>query len=118
MKYINDCPIQPNLPVYLLVAGSMGLVRVLNLLWKQFRRRRMRKFEGFELDQEEETENSSYSCFSLLPIVCCPPFRWFGFYRCSSESFSSRLVYRRSILDMEHLHAEFRIWPRKSRSLL
>jgi len=37
----------------------MGLVRVLNLLWKQFRRRRMRKLEGVELDQEEETENSS-----------------------------------------------------------
>lgn len=58
VKYLNDCPIQPNLPVYLLVMGSMGLVRVLNLLWKQFRRRRMRKLEGVELDQEEETENS------------------------------------------------------------
>lgn len=57
MKYLNDCPIQPNLPVYLLVVGSMGLVRALNLLWKQFRRRRMRKSEGVELDQEEEPEN-------------------------------------------------------------
>ena len=57
MKYINDCPIQPNLPVYLLVAGAMGLVRVLNLLWKQFRRRRLRKLEGIELDQEEETDS-------------------------------------------------------------
>jgi len=60
VKYLNDCPIQPNLPVYLLVVGSMGLVRVLNLLWKQFRRRRMRKLDGIELDQEEETENSLY----------------------------------------------------------
>ncbi|CAF3742160.1 unnamed protein product [Rotaria sordida] len=58
VKYLNDCPIQPNLPVYLLVVGAMGLVRVLNLLWKQFRRRRMRKLEGIELDQEEETENN------------------------------------------------------------
>ncbi|CAF3361281.1 unnamed protein product [Rotaria sp. Silwood1] len=58
VKYLNDCPIQPNLPVYLLVVGAMGLVRVLNLLWKQFRRRRMRKLEGVELDQEEETENN------------------------------------------------------------
>ncbi len=58
VKYLNDCPVQPNLPVYLLVVGSMGLVRVLNLLWKQFRLRRMRKLEGVELDQEEETENS------------------------------------------------------------
>ncbi len=61
VKYLNDCPRQPNLPVYLLVVGSMGLVRVLNLLWKQFRRRRMRKLEGIELDQEEETENGLYA---------------------------------------------------------
>ena len=60
VKYLDDCPAQPNLPVYLLVVGSMGLVRVLNLLWKQFRRRRMRKLEGVELDQEEETDNSLY----------------------------------------------------------
>ncbi|CAF1551358.1 unnamed protein product [Rotaria magnacalcarata] len=58
VKYLDDCPAQPNLPVYLLVVGSMGLVRVLNLLWKQFRRRRMRKLEGIELDQEEETDNN------------------------------------------------------------
>ncbi|CAF0962974.1 unnamed protein product [Adineta ricciae] len=58
VKYLNDCPVQPNLPVYLLVAGAMGLVRALNLLWKQFRRRRLRKLEGVELDQEEETENN------------------------------------------------------------
>jgi hypothetical protein len=67
VKYLNDCPIEPNLPVYLLVLGSLGLVRVLNLLWKQFRLRRMRKLEGVELDQEEETENGLciYSEFSL-----------------------------------------------------
>ncbi|CAF0812767.1 unnamed protein product [Adineta steineri] len=58
VKYINDCPAQPNLPIYLLVVGSMGLVRVLNLLWKQFRRRRLRKLEGIELDQEEETDSN------------------------------------------------------------
>lgn len=61
VKYLNDCPVQPNLPVYLLVVGAMGLVRVLNLLWKQFRRRRMRKLEGVEIDQEEETENDGSS---------------------------------------------------------
>lgn len=46
--------------MYLLVVGAMGLVRVLNLLWKQFRRRRMRKLEGVEIDQEEETENGFF----------------------------------------------------------
>lgn len=68
VKYLNDCPIQPNLPVYLLVVGSMGLVRALNLLWKQFRRRRMRKSEGVEIDQEEETENGSIDSITHLLI--------------------------------------------------
>ncbi|CAF1593120.1 unnamed protein product [Didymodactylos carnosus] len=64
VKYLNECPVQPNLPVYLLVVGSMGLVRVLNLLWKQFRRRRMRKNEGIELDQEEEPDIGNGSGFT------------------------------------------------------
>ena len=73
MKYINDCPIQPNLPVYLLVAGAMGLVRVLNLLWKQFRRRRLRKLEGIELDQEEETDSGRCSRLQALHFYFHPP---------------------------------------------
>lgn len=76
VKYLNDCPVQPNLPVYLLVAGSMGLVRVLNVLWKQFRRRRMRKLEGVELDQEEETENGLFHPLFFRTNECFAIFRW------------------------------------------
>ena len=79
VKYLNECPIQPNLPVYLLVAGAIGLVRVLNLLWKQFRRRRRRKLEGVELDQEEEAEDSLYffKYSSLYIYVLLPKFCFF-----------------------------------------
>jgi hypothetical protein len=77
VKYLNDCPVQPNLPVYLLVAGSMGLVRVLNLLWKQFRRRRMRKLEGIELDQEEETDNGWLTFDRLFSLYVSPSRRMF-----------------------------------------
>ena len=72
VKYLNDCPIEPNLPIYLLVIGSMGLVRILNLLWKQFRRRRLRKLEGIELDQEEESDNGRLTfIFSIIyfPLI-------------------------------------------------
>ena len=72
VKYLNDCPVQSNLPVYLLVVGSMGLVRVLNLLWKQFRRRRMRKLEGIELDQEEETDNGWLTLQRLFSVQFSP----------------------------------------------
>jgi hypothetical protein len=76
VKYLNDCPIEPNLPVYLLVLGSLGLVRVLNLLWKQFRLRRMRKLEGVELDQEEETENGFVFIRNFLLKISMFYFRW------------------------------------------
>lgn len=105
MKYLNDCPIQPNLPVYLLVVGSMGLVRALNLLWKQFRRRRMRKSEGVEIDQEEETENGSIDLIIDLPRYPPSPSRRIRFHRCSLKSLSLCLVYRRTILDLADLYA-------------
>ncbi len=101
VKYLNDCPVQPNLPVYLLVVGSMGLVRVLNLLWKQFRRRRMRKLEGVELDQEEEPANGLVFKYIFLSNISS--FRWIEIYWCCIKSFSFFLVYRRTILDMAYL---------------
>ena len=119
VKYLNDCPIQPNLPVYLLVAGSMGLVRALNLLWKQFRRRRMRKLDGLELDQEEDTVNSLSRLNCLTPVPHSPVLsRWLGVHRCRAQSLSARVVHRRAVLDVECLHAQLRVRHRESRQLL
>ena len=85
----------------------MGLVRILNLLWKQFRRKRMRKLEGFELDHEEENDNSSRAFQSLF--VWLKNFflfsRWICFYRLCFKSFSSYLVYCWTILDLEYSYA-------------
>ena len=101
MKYLNDCPVQPNLPVYLLVAGAMGLVRALNLLWKQFRRRRLRKLEGVELDQEEETETSSYLTYRLFSSTSAYlVFRWIWLYGCCFKPVPFRLVHRWTVLDV------------------
>nr|XP_022319990.1 uncharacterized protein LOC111122506 [Crassostrea virginica] len=33
--YRNDCPREPRLPIYLLVGGSFGLIKVLLMLWDQ-----------------------------------------------------------------------------------
>lgn len=122
VKYLNDCPVQPNLPVYLLVAGSMGLVRVLNLLWKQFRRRRQRKMEGMELDQEEETENSSLPtrrvCVRLAESRRRSRSRWIRFHRRRPESLPVRVVHRWTVLDVDELHAELRIRTGESEQVL
>ena len=100
----------------------MGLVRVLNLLWKQFRRRRMRKLEGVELDQEEDTESSktkpSLRFLCRWKTCCSLFFRWFGFYRCRSQFVSTRLVHCRAILDLERFYAAFRVRNRKSERIL
>ncbi|XP_048774837.2 transmembrane protein 272-like [Ostrea edulis] len=33
--YRNECPVEPRLPIYLLVGGSFGLIKVFLLLWNQ-----------------------------------------------------------------------------------
>jgi hypothetical protein len=43
VKHLENCPIQPNIPVYLLVGGCFGLLKMLSLLWRQIRFRRYRK---------------------------------------------------------------------------
>ncbi|ESP03668.1 hypothetical protein LOTGIDRAFT_171199 [Lottia gigantea] len=34
VKYLNDCPIQPMIPVYLLVGGCFGLLKVTSCFWQ------------------------------------------------------------------------------------
>jgi hypothetical protein len=40
VKYINDCPIKRSIPVYLLVGGCSGILRILATLWRNIRYRR------------------------------------------------------------------------------
>ncbi|XP_062613484.1 transmembrane protein 272-like [Saccostrea cucullata] len=36
--YRNECPVEPRIPIYLLVGGSFGLIKVLLMLWNQKKR--------------------------------------------------------------------------------
>lgn len=40
VKYINDCPIQSSVPVYLLVGGCCGVLRILATMWRNLQYRR------------------------------------------------------------------------------
>ncbi|XP_076332772.1 transmembrane protein 272-like [Tachypleus tridentatus] len=35
IKYLQDCPKQPNIPVYLLVGGAFGLIKLISTGWRQ-----------------------------------------------------------------------------------
>jgi len=35
LKHLDDCPIQPKIPIYLLVGGCFGLLKLLSLLLNQ-----------------------------------------------------------------------------------
>ncbi|XP_022237359.1 uncharacterized protein LOC106478115 isoform X1 [Limulus polyphemus] len=39
IQYLQDCPKQPNIPVYLLVGGAFGLIKVISMGWRQTRKR-------------------------------------------------------------------------------
>nr|XP_022328218.1 uncharacterized protein LOC111127365 [Crassostrea virginica]XP_022328304.1 uncharacterized protein LOC111127423 [Crassostrea virginica] len=40
VKYINDCPVKRSVPIYLLVGGCCGILRVLATMWRNFQYRR------------------------------------------------------------------------------
>ena len=45
MKYLNECPKEPKIPIYLLVGGCFGLLKVMSLLWRQVRARRYERLD-------------------------------------------------------------------------
>ncbi|KAL8580468.1 hypothetical protein ACOMHN_053183 [Nucella lapillus] len=38
VNYLHECPVEPKLPIYLVVGGCFGIVKLLFLLWKQMKR--------------------------------------------------------------------------------
>lgn len=45
VKYLHECPVEPNIPIYLLVGGAFGLIKLLSMLWKQVRSRRYERLD-------------------------------------------------------------------------
>lgn len=59
VKHLEDCPVQPNIPVYLLVGGCFGLLKVLSLLWRQVRSRRYRTMDDVIDDDDGRMQTGS-----------------------------------------------------------
>ena len=44
-----NCPVQPKIPLYLFVFGSFGLVKIFNIFYELWRRRKIDNFEQSEI---------------------------------------------------------------------
>ncbi|GFS19389.1 TBC1 domain family member 2B [Elysia marginata] len=46
IKYRDDCPLEPRIPIYLLVGGSFGALKISITLWKSIRRRQQESVDN------------------------------------------------------------------------
>ena len=60
VKHLEDCPVEPYIPIYLLVGGCFGLLKVLSMLWMQVRYRRYRTVDdSVDDDDDDDAEPTS-----------------------------------------------------------
>lgn len=80
VKYLNECPVQPKIPIYLLVGGCFGLLKLLSMLWKQVRSRRYERLDEImdEDDGNGDVIMSKSSRFSEA-VLSLFLFIWFIF---------------------------------------
>ncbi|KAL7673675.1 hypothetical protein ACOME3_008527 [Neoechinorhynchus agilis] len=59
VKYMNECPLEPKIPIYLLVAGSVGFLRIFTLIWQKYHKERQKRLEQEGIDHEEIKSTST-----------------------------------------------------------
>jgi len=52
VKNLANCPKEPLIPVYLLVGGSFGMLKLVQTIWQQWRLRRKETFEQQSVIEE------------------------------------------------------------------
>ena len=45
VQFLRDCPVEPHLPVYMVVGGSFGSIKILWMIWRQIRSRRYERLD-------------------------------------------------------------------------
>ncbi|KAI0982288.1 hypothetical protein GJ496_002999 [Pomphorhynchus laevis] len=76
VKYINECPAQPKLPIYILVTGAVGLLKVFSLIWQKYKYQRKKRNEEEGIDNDEVIESNSTNVVTG-PTVNIFLFAWF-----------------------------------------
>ncbi|XP_042229199.1 uncharacterized protein LOC121871119 isoform X2 [Homarus americanus] len=78
VQYLNDCPLEPNIPIYLLVGGCFGTLKLLWMLCQQVRSRRYERIDdAFAEDSLDEIFTStSYRATDVALTIFL--LIWFG----------------------------------------
>jgi len=58
VKHLEDCPVEPYIPIYLLVGGCFGLLKVLSMLWMQVRYRTVN--DSLDDDDDDDAEHGNW----------------------------------------------------------
>lgn len=62
VNYLRDCPEEPHLPVYMVVGGSFGAIKMMWVIWRQIKSRRYER-----LDVVTPQPSSNYEDTLLTP---------------------------------------------------
>lgn len=68
VKYLGDCPKEPNVPVYLLVGGCFGMLKLLSTLWHNIQIRRNEDVDVFYDAHESEGAFASRT-YKMMDII-------------------------------------------------
>ncbi|XKL62771.1 hypothetical protein PGB90_002604 [Kerria lacca] len=80
-EYIRDCPKEPHIPVYMVVGGCFGLMKILCVLWGQIRSLRYERLNPRDTTRAESEEmlptsvGTKIGCFALNTFLVV----WFFF---------------------------------------
>ncbi|XP_036358202.1 uncharacterized protein LOC115211023 isoform X1 [Octopus sinensis] len=74
VKYLDECPKEPKIPIYLLVGGSFGALKLVLVLWRQVKFHRY-EYDDHFTDSEKFFSASHVTQMSLTVFLAV----WFGF---------------------------------------
>ena len=64
IKYLDDCPKESMIPVYLLVGGGLGALKLMSLLYRQMKLRQLDRMEETETGYQAELHVSDSTRYS------------------------------------------------------
>ena len=68
VKYLEDCPKEPRIPVYLLVGGCFGMIKLLFTFWRNLQVRRHQDVDVIldDHDSDEAFASTTYKTMNVL----------------------------------------------------
>ncbi|XP_052282591.1 transmembrane protein 272-like [Dreissena polymorpha] len=72
VKYLEDCPKEPRIPVYLLLGGCLGIIKLLSSLWRNIQTRRYQNVSFDDPDDDCAFTSSTYRTMdTMLFLFLC-----------------------------------------------